>query len=330
VILTRPSVGFRRLAVWTAILTYLLIVWGGIVRVSGSGNGCGTSDQWPLCHGSLLPAWQINTLIEFTHRWIASICTLLVIILTVSTWIWHRHQRRILVGTSIAAGLFVVQIALGALAVEYNLPGGVVMIHLANALLLFAVLIYVAVVAVTVGTPGRSPSLPAALAASVKWPVAIAVIATYVVALSGAFVVETGSGGGCTSWPLCGSGFSLPAGQAATINVAHRLVALVVVLILGGLMAMIARRRRGDRVVRIGVMAVNLLLVLQVAAGALVVLLGLPAWVRGLHIALASLLWGSVVLVAVVGSLPMNEPVTAAMAPQRGDTLRPQAKVAQS
>ena len=153
----RPSVGFRRLAVWTAVLTYLLIVWGGIVRVSGSGNGCGTTDQWPLCHGSLLPAWQINTLIEFTHRWIASICTLLVIVLTVATWLWHRHQRRIHVATRVAAGLFVVQIALGALAVEYNLPGGVVMIHLANALLLFAVLIYVAVVACTGGHAGQAP-----------------------------------------------------------------------------------------------------------------------------------------------------------------------------
>ena len=140
-------------------------------------------------------------------------------------------------------------------------------------------------------------------------------VATYLVALSGAFVVETNSGGGCTSWPLCGSGFSLPAGQAATINVAHRLVALVVVLLLGGLMAVIARRRRGDRAVRIGVMSVNLLLVLQVAAGARVVVLGLPAWVRGLHLALAAQLWGSVVLVAVVSpALPMNEPVTAAPA----------------
>jgi heme A synthase len=92
---------------------------------------------------------------------------------------------------------------------------------------------------------------------------------------------------------------------------------------------MIARRRRGDRVVRIGVMAVNVLLVLQVAAGALVVLLGLPAWVRGLHIALASLLWGSVVVVAVLSMLPVGEatPVTAL---PRGDALRPQAKVAQS
>jgi heme A synthase len=329
VIPARPSVGFRRLAVWTAILTYLLIVWGGIVRVSGSGNGCGTSDQWPLCHGSLLPAWQINTLIEFTHRWIASVCTLLVIILTVATWVWHRHQRRILVGTSIAAALFVVQIALGALAVEFNLPGGVVMIHLANALLLFGVLIYVAVVACTVGTAARGPSLSAALAPSVQRPVILAVVVTFLVALSGAFVVETGSGGGCTSWPLCGSGFSLPTGQAATINVAHRVVALIVVLMLGGLMAVIARRRRGDRVVRAVVMAVNLLLVLQVAAGALVVLLVLPAWARGLHIAVASLLWGAVVAVAVLTTLPADEGAPA-QATQRGDVLRPQAKVAQS
>lgn len=278
----RPSVGFRRLAVWTAVLTYLLIIWGGIVRVTGSGNGCGTADQWPLCHGSLLPAWQINTLIEFTHRWIVTVCTILLIVLTVATWVWHRHQRRILVGVSVAAGLFIVQIALGALAVEFNLPGGVVMIHLANALLVFAVLIYVAVVACTVGTAARIPSLSAASLPLVRRPVIIAVVATYVVALSGAFVVETGSGAGCSSWPLCGSGFSLPSGQAATINVAHRLVALIVVVLLGGLMAMIARHRRGDRVVRIGVMAVNLLLVLQVAAGALVALLGLPAWVLSL------------------------------------------------
>jgi heme A synthase len=328
-VITRPSAGFRRLAVATAVLTYLLIVWGGIVRVTGSGNGCGTSDQWPLCHGSLLPAWQINTLIEFTHRWIASVCTLLVIILTVATWVWHRHHRRILIGVSVAAGLFIVQIALGALAVEYNLPGGVVMIHLANALLLFAVLIYVAVVATTAGTTRGSAAADKERGgvASVKWPVIVAVAATYLVAMSGAFVVETNSGGGCNSWPLCGSGFSLPAGETATINVAHRLVALIVVLLLGGLMAMILRKRRGDRRVRIGVMAVNLMLVLQVAAGALVVELGLPAWVRGLHIALASLLWGSVVAVAAYSTQDAREAATVAEL-HRTDGMRSHVKAA--
>jgi heme o synthase len=145
--------------------------------------------------------------------------------------------------------------------------------------------------------------------------------------MSGAFVVETSSGAGCNSWPLCGSGFSLPSGEAATINVAHRFVALIVVLLLGGLMAMILRRRRGDRAVRIGVMSVNLLLVLQVAAGALVVELGLPAWVRGLHLALASLLWGTVVVVAVFATQDAREAATVSDT-QRTDSLRNRAGAA--
>jgi heme A synthase len=327
---SRPSVGFRRLAVWTAVITYLLIIWGGIVRVTGSGNGCGTSDQWPLCHGSLLPAWQLNTLIEFTHRWLASICTILVIVLTVATWVWHRHQRKILVGTSIAAGLFVVQIALGAITVETNLPGGVVMLHLANALLLFAVLIYVAVVATTVGTARQSPGLGAAANAALKVPVMIAVVATYVVALSGAFLVATNSTGGCSSWPLCGSGFSIPTTQSATINVAHRVIAGVVVLMLGGLMAMIRRRRRGDRVVSIAVMAVNVLLVLQVAAGALDAIFNLPAGLSALHIALASLLWGAVVAVALLALQVVGETAPAQAATPPSDPVLPRAQVAQS
>jgi heme A synthase len=328
-VISRPSVGFRRLAVWTAVITYLLIIWGGIVRVTGSGNGCGTTDQWPLCHGSLLPAWQLNTLIEFTHRWLASICTILVIVLTIATWVWHRHQRKILVGTSIAAGLFVVQIALGAITVETNLPGGVVMLHLANALLLFAVLIYVAVVSTTVGTARQSPGFGAAANASLKVPVVIAVVATYVVALSGAFLVATNSTGGCSSWPLCGSGFSIPTTQSATINIAHRVIAGVVVLMLGGLMAVIRKRRPGDRAVRVGVMAVNLLLVLQVAAGALDAIFNLPAGLSALHIALASLLWGAVVAVALL-SLQVVGETSAQPAVPPSDTVLPRARVAQS
>jgi heme A synthase len=327
---SRPSVGFRRLAVWTAVITYLLIIWGGIVRVTGSGNGCGTSDQWPLCHGSLLPAWQLNTLIEFTHRWLASICTILVIVLTVATWLWHRHQRKILVGTTVAAALFVVQIALGAITVETNLPGGVVMLHLANALLLFAVLIYVAVVATTVGTARQAPGFGAAANAALKVPVVIAVVATYVVALSGAFLVATNSTGGCSSWPLCGSGFSIPTTQSATINVAHRVIAGVVVVMLGGLMAMIRRRRRGDRVVSIAVMAVNVLLVLQVAAGALDAIFNLPAGLSALHIALASLLWGAVVAVALLALQVAGETSPAQAAASPSDSTVPRAQVAQS
>ncbi|MBV8529198.1 MAG: COX15/CtaA family protein, partial [Candidatus Dormibacteraeota bacterium] len=142
---TRPSPAFRRLAIATALLTYMLIVVGGVVRVTGSGDGCGTSGGWPLCNGSLLPALRTTTLIEFSHRWVTTITTVLIVALVITAWVSQRRFRRLVVGSTIAAVLLIVQIALGAIVVEFSLPGGIVMIHLANALLLLGMLVYVAV-----------------------------------------------------------------------------------------------------------------------------------------------------------------------------------------
>ena len=50
---------FRRLADLTVFATFLLIVVGGIVRVSESGLGCGPggsgTEGWPLCNGEAVP-----------------------------------------------------------------------------------------------------------------------------------------------------------------------------------------------------------------------------------------------------------------------------------
>jgi heme A synthase len=289
---TRPAAAFRRLAVGTAVLTYLLIVMGGIVRVTGSGLGC--ADSWPSCNGSLLPAFTPTAIIEFLHRSITVLATTFVVVLVAAAWLTQRSHRRILAGATTAGLLLVLQIALGALAVKFNLPGGVVMIHLANALLVLGALVFTAVMACTLGASRacRTPRLAQLTL--------IAAAATYVLALSGALVVETGSSAGCNGWPLCGGGFQLPVSAQDTINLVHRIVAALVVLLIGAVMGIVLRRSRGRASVRRWALLVNAVLVLQIAVGAIVVDFRLPAAAQGLHVALASALWATVLTVTVL------------------------------
>ncbi|MDQ2960894.1 MAG: COX15/CtaA family protein [Candidatus Dormibacteraeota bacterium] len=290
----QPSRAFRRFTALTAVLTYLLIVMGGVVRVTGSGLGCGDKDQWPFCHGQLLPPLQQTALIEFGHRWIAAMATTAVLVLAAWVWSRYRHIRRLRNATTAVVVLFILQIVLGAITVEYNLPSGVIMIHLANALVLLGALVWIAAFTAMAGTvrpqPGPSTLRLASIAAG----------ATYVLALTGALVVDQGAGYACAGWPLCGNGFQFSSAQLADINLFHRLVAGVVVLLLGYSTAKLRRARPADRALRRSGMAVMLLVVAQVVAGLLVVELRLPPAVRAIHLALASALWATVVLTVVI------------------------------
>src|SRR3972149_44953 len=67
---------FRYLALTAAIMTYLLIVVGGIVRVTGSGLGC---PDWPTCFGGFVPPARIDSLIEYSHRAVAGLTALVVV-----------------------------------------------------------------------------------------------------------------------------------------------------------------------------------------------------------------------------------------------------------
>ena len=68
----------------------LVILWGAVVRATGSGAGCG--DNWPLCNGDFFPHHpRIATIIEFTHRSMSGICTALVAALIAWTF-WARPR----------------------------------------------------------------------------------------------------------------------------------------------------------------------------------------------------------------------------------------------
>jgi heme A synthase len=95
-------------------------------------------------------------------------------------------------------------------------------------------------------------------------------------------------------------------------------------------MGVVIRRNRGNRPLQVVAMVVTGLIVLQIAAGALVVELGLPGAMRALHIALASGLWATVVLVAVLTRVHATATVTEVPDPQRIEALRGHAEMVTS
>ncbi len=70
----------RRLGYVAVLLAFVQIVFGAIVRITGSGMGCG--DHWPTCAGYIIPPLsRPDLIIEVTHRYIAATVTVAIIVL---------------------------------------------------------------------------------------------------------------------------------------------------------------------------------------------------------------------------------------------------------
>lgn len=142
-----PSTALRRFA-W-AVLGYFVttILWGAIVRATGSGAGCG--NHWPLCNGTVLQqSPTMETIIEFTHRVTAALDLILIVGLLV--WAWRKTVRGHLARWAAGAALFLTltEGLLGALLVKLGLTAGsksplrppFEALHFSNTLLLVAAL----------------------------------------------------------------------------------------------------------------------------------------------------------------------------------------------
>ncbi len=252
----------RRIAWVTVGFTYFLIALGGTVRVSNSGLSC---PDWPLCFGRPYAPPEIHALLEEAHRYTASIVSVLVIALAISALIWARKEQQVF--------------------------------HLGTALAIFAMVITVAVMS---GKAKPSKEHPAKTRKFVRLATTNALL-VYGLMLSGSYVVGSGATLACPGWPLCGTAPQWAVQyHLADVNSFHRLVATFVGLVLIWTLISAWRRRSVAPGQAWVALVAGVLFVAQAGVGGLVVLLKRPEFIAGMHLALATAVWGSLVLLAVL------------------------------
>ncbi len=290
----RLSISLPLLAAATLCTAWAEIFWGGVVRLSKSGLGC--ADNWPLCNGRVYPLWEQPVLIEYIHRLIAALISVLVVALLVVVWRRERRNGWLFGPALLAVALFIVQALLGAIVVWFELKSGLVMVHLATSMLLLATLGVLTVNAF----PRPLPTQGARLVGFHRFPM-LALGATafaYIVLLSGAYTTSEHAGAACTTWPLCGGRLVPLDGTlfATGVQMVHRLFAYALALILIPL-SLRARRNKAAFPIfaRLTGLACGLVL-LQITIGIVQVVNLLPGWLVSLHIGNAAALFATLVL----------------------------------
>ncbi|MGH2725558.1 MAG: COX15/CtaA family protein, partial [Actinomycetota bacterium] len=117
---------YARLATWTALVTFTLLLIGAYVR--GANAGLAFPD-WPLMGGRLIPRLGEHATPHFLHRLSALIAGALVMTLVWKAW---RSERREPAVRAIAAGLgglYVAQVMVGAANVWTSLSEPAVVAH---------------------------------------------------------------------------------------------------------------------------------------------------------------------------------------------------------
>ncbi len=303
---TLPSAGYRRLALGTVLATFLLILVGGVVRVSDSGLGCGPAGSgfhgWPFCNGDVVPGVDLNAIIEYSHRLLAGGVGILMVALAVIALRRYRSHTGLVRASTGATMLVVAQGLLGAATVEKDLDEALVAAHLGLAMGLLGLTLYVWRASgpkpAVVGREEAGPWLRPLSVTCAGLVFCTIVAGGYMAGTQnyGRAGNELGSGAhhACgKQFPTC-NGDLLPFGQSRLVDIhlTHRVFMYLASIAVVALVAIVLRRRPSTGLVRSAYLLGGLLAA-QILVGALNVWLDEYEALILIHLTLGTLLWAA-------------------------------------
>ncbi len=286
---------FARYAWLTLACNVAVILWGTIVRATGSGAGCGR--HWPLCNGEVLPrSPRIETLIEFSHRATSGVAILLVAGLVVLAFRGRPRGHAARKAAVFSLIFMLGEAAVGAALVLFELVADnksvaramFMATHLVNTFLLLA--------ALTLTARFASGGLPFRLRGLLGGSFVLAACGLLVSGVSGAVAAL-----GDTLFPASSLAHALEQDLSPTahllirLRVFHPAIAVACAVIVLVISLKLLQTGRAPETARFASWASGLV-ILQILAGAMNVLLLAPIWLQVVHLLLADLVWISWVL----------------------------------
>ena len=309
--LADPRQRFARFA-WALLgYTLLVILFGAVVRITGSGAGCG--QHWPSCNGALLQMPQtLKTAIEYTHRATSGLSVLAIIALLVAAFrvFPPRHASR--AAAVMAFAMILVEALIGALLVKLRLVENdasfarilVLPLHLISTALLTGALTWCAWFASR--DAGTSAAQPVPRAAWLL--LGLAGLGILVVSATGAVTAL-----GDTVYPMQHGGVAArlqgDLGENASLlqqlRDFHPFLAVAVAAFMTYAAMLMPGYRKGATVRRASQYLAGAVC-LQVMAGVVNIWLSAPGAMQVVHLLLANLAWIAViVLAAALRSAPL-------------------------
>ncbi len=231
---------YRLLTLLTCIGMFLVLIAGVLVTNTDSGRGCGS--DWPLCNGKFVPAYTVESMVEYSHRMISGLVGLLVGAAFLVTWFWKPARRKENVLYAGGALLFtVMQAVLGAMAVVWEQSSIVLALHFGISLFAFTCTWLLYILARRQALPAGhasgdsgmiKPSAAVALPKALFRSTVALIVYCYGVVYLGAYIRHTSSGGACEGWPLCNGEIVPELSGSTAVAFAHRIAALLLLVLI--------------------------------------------------------------------------------------------------